>query len=310
MYLDYSKINSERKKQPMLRLRTLAGTELGPIPFVHDLSFKINYADVSEIEFTIPYMVDGKLNPMYGAVTGYKVVYTDTLGIYILTSPQKSGDGVGEEKTLRGYSLEQHFQTKKLYLEEGTYNFWNPANRTDTILERILELDPTWKIGYVAPRLIGCYRTFDEYDNDALSFCYGDAMEKYRCSFVFDVYTKTINVYDADDEAEILPIYLSYKNLVDTVGVDEISDEFATKLCVYGSDKWNEVKDIWVFHCLNGKLTLRRSKPVFKIGNLFGNCLSLVQTTFNLVYQNTMRPSVFGSFFNVPNPLLCIFYFI
>ena len=236
MYLDYSKINSERKKQPMLRLRTLAGTELGPIPFVHDLSFKINYADVSEIEFTIPYMVDGKLNPMYGAVTGYKVVYTDTLGIYILTSPQKSGDGIGEEKTLRGYSLEQHFQTKKLYLEEGTYNFWNPANRTDTILERILELDPTWKIGYVAPRLIGCYRTFDEYDNDALSFCYGDAMEKYRCSFVFDVYTKTINVYDADDEAEILPIYLSYKNLVDTVGVDEISDEFATKLCVYGSD--------------------------------------------------------------------------
>ena len=46
MYLNYAKIKSGQRKQPMLRLRTLAGKELGPIPYVHDLNFAINYAEV------------------------------------------------------------------------------------------------------------------------------------------------------------------------------------------------------------------------------------------------------------------------
>ena len=59
MYLDYTKIKSGQKKQPMLRLLTLAGKELGVIPFVHDLEFEINYADVSTIQFTTPYKANG-----------------------------------------------------------------------------------------------------------------------------------------------------------------------------------------------------------------------------------------------------------
>lgn len=236
MYLDYSKINSMKKEQPMLRLRTLAGKELGSIPFVHNLSFKINYSELSEISFTVPYQVNGMLNPLYAAISSYKVVYTDSFGIYVLTSPRKEGDGMSETKTITGYSLEVLLRNKNLLLEEGTYNFWNPADPNETILGRILEIDPTWHVGYVAPRLIGCYRTFDEYDSTALDFCYGDAMDKYRCAFVFDVYDKSINVYDANEDTDTLPIYLNYKNLVDTISIDEVTDDMATKLYVYGSD--------------------------------------------------------------------------
>ena len=236
MYLDYAKINSRQRKQPMLRLRTLAGKELGAIPYVYDLAFEINYSDVSMIEFSTPYMVDGMINPLYAALTSFKVIYTEDLGIYVLASPKKSGDGVQEIKSVTGYSIEQMFKKKTLFLEEGTYNFWNPVSSKDTILGRIIELDPTWSIGYVSPRLIECYRTFDEYDNDALSFCYGDAMEKYRCAFVFDVYSKRINVYDATEDAETLPIYLSYNNLLDSVEVEELTDDIATKVHLSGSD--------------------------------------------------------------------------
>lgn len=236
MYLDYTKIKSGQKKQPMLRLRTLAGRELGVIPYVHDLEFEINYSDVSTIQFTTPYKVNGMLNPMYAALTSFKVVYTEEFGIYVLASPKKSGDGVEESKTVMGYSLEQMFKKKDLFLEEGTYNFWNPSNSQDTILGRVIELDPSWSVGYVAPRLIGCYRTFDQYDNDALSFCYGDAMEKCSCAFVFDVYQKRINVYDTTKDAESLPIYLSYHNLVDSIEVEELADDIATKVHLSGSD--------------------------------------------------------------------------
>lgn len=236
MYLDYAKIKSGQRKQPMLRLRTLAGKELGAVPFVHDLKFCLNYSEVSTIEFTVPFKVNGMINPLYAALTSFKVIYTDDFGIYVLESPTKTNDGVEESKEVKGYSLERLFKNKNLFLEEGTYNFWNPIDSKDTILGRIIELDPGWRVGYVAPRLIGCYRTFDQFDSDALSFCYGDTMEKYRCAFVFDVYEKTINIYDAMEDTGTLPIYLSYNNLVESVSVDEISDDIATKLHLSGSD--------------------------------------------------------------------------
>lgn len=236
MYLNYAKINSKNKRQPMLRLQTLAGKELGVVPYVHDLRFCVNFSEISTIEFTVPFQANGMLNPLYAALSSYKVIYTDDLGIYVLESPSKSGDGIQESKEVRGYSLERLFSTKMLFIEEGTYNFWDPADSRDTVLGRVIELDPSWSVGYVAPRLIGCYRTFDQFDSDALSFCYGDAMEKYRCAFVFDVYERTINVYDATENAETLPIYLSYHNLVQSVDVEELADDIATKLHVSGSD--------------------------------------------------------------------------
>ena len=236
MYLDYSKIKSANREQPQLRLRNLSDSDLGVIPFAHDLTMKINYTDVSEISFVVPYQVKGMINPLYAALSSYKIVYTEDLGIYVLMSPVKNGDGINEEKTVNGYSLEYLFSTKTLFLEEGTYNFWNPVNSADTILGRIIELDPTWRVGYVAPRLISCYRTFDQYDSDALSFLYSDAMEKYRCAIVFDVYKKTINAYDANEDADTIPIYLNYQNLVDTIQVEELTDELATKMHIYGAD--------------------------------------------------------------------------
>lgn len=236
MYLDYSKLKSGQIKQPELRLQTLAGKELGIIPWVNGLNFELNYAAVSRVEFDVPRHSDGKINPLYQKLTSYKMLFTKELGIYILQRPTTSGDGVSEVKHITGYSIEQIFEKKMLFLEEGTYNFWNPVTPDDTILGRILELDTTWSIGYVDPKLIGCYRTFDEYDSDALSFCYGSAMEKYNCTIVFDVYAKTINAYDAGKSRGTVPVYLSYQNLVDAVDLEELTDDMVTQLHLYGSD--------------------------------------------------------------------------
>ena len=54
MYLDYSKLEASQIKQPALRLQTLAGKELGVIPWVSNLNFELNYADVSRVEFDVP----------------------------------------------------------------------------------------------------------------------------------------------------------------------------------------------------------------------------------------------------------------
>lgn len=240
MNLDFSKIltgSGGLTEPPVLRLQTLSGKNLGAITYAHDIKFNIVYTgDVSTIEFEVPYMVNGRVNDIYDKIVGLKVVYTDNLGVYLITSPTVSGDGVNEYKKVEGSSIEKLFERKSLFMEEGTYNFWNPTNPSDTILGRIIETDPSWSVGYVASRLIDCYRTFDQIDDYVLTFCYGDAMEKYRCSFVFDPYERTINVYDANENQGTLPIYLDYKNLIESVEVEEITEDVITKLHVYGAD--------------------------------------------------------------------------
>lgn len=150
--------------------------------------------------------------------------------------PTVTGDGLKESKSVQGYSLESELSTKRFFLEEGTFNFWNPASPTDTIIERILELAPGWSVGYISQELVGRYRTFDQYDDELLSFIYGTAPDKFRCVFVFDPYEMTISAYDADEERDALPIYLDFANLLTQVEVNELSDELVTAMRPYGAD--------------------------------------------------------------------------
>lgn len=72
---------------------------------------------------------------------------------------------------------------------------------------------------------------------------YNQAPEKYRCVFVFDTYKRTVNVYDADEERPSLPIYLDFDNLVESLGIEEKSDELVTAIRPYGSDELS-IRDV------------------------------------------------------------------
>lgn len=242
MYLDFSKLEFDafgRPEYPELMLETLGGRRIGVLTNVSDLNFEINFSELSEMTFTIASCSDGVDTPHYRDVTGHKRIYTKNYGVYVIMNPESDEDGIQNQKNITAYSLEKTLEVKKFFLEEGTFNFWNPADPTDTVLGRILEIAKDWKAGYVSPTLIGRYRTFDEYDDYLLSFAYGSAMEKYHCVFVFDTYEMSINVYDADENRETLPIYLSFENLLKEAGVKEISDELVTALRPYGADELN-----------------------------------------------------------------------
>lgn len=240
MYLDYSKLEFDcdgNPETPELVLKTLSNKMVGVISGVHNLKMNIKFSEPSEITFDIPSIVDGKDNPLYKDVTGHKLIYTKRYGIYETLNPSTEANGISEIKHVKAYSSEKTLESKKLFLEEGTFNFWNPASPTDTILGRVLEVAIGWSVGYVSPSLIGRYRTFDGYDDYLLSFLYNHAPEKFRCVFVFDTYKKTINAYDADEERPSLPIYLDFDNLLDTLNIEELSDELVTALRPYGADE-------------------------------------------------------------------------
>lgn len=243
MVIDFGRIETGMEA-PQLRLQTLSGQELGVIPFVHEITVDVNWSDVSTISFTVDRQANGILNPLYDKLTSFKVIHTDSIGRFIVSGCTKESDGVREFKTVNGYSLEKLFEKKEMYLEEGTYNFWSITSPEDTILGRILEMDSTWSVGYVAPKLIGCYRTFDETTTDPLSFLYGDVAEKYSCVSVFDVYKRTISCYENSNEStSTIPVYLSHDNLIETSNVTENTDSIVTRLHLFGSDNLS-VRDV------------------------------------------------------------------
>ena len=246
MYLDYSKLEFDSNglpETPELVLKTLGDKMVGVIPGVFNLKLNIKFSEPSEISFDIPSVIDGRPNPFYDDVTGYKQIYTKCYGVYETLNPSTESDGIREVKHVKGLSYEKTLESKKLFLEEGTFNFWNPASPTDTVLGRVLEVAVGWSVGYVSPSLIGRYRTFDQYDDYLLSFMYNQAPEKYRCVFVFDTYKRTINVYDADEERPSLPIYLDFDNLVESLDIEEKSDELVTAIRPYGSDELS-IRDV------------------------------------------------------------------
>lgn len=239
MYLDYSKIEFDKNgvpEMPELVLKTLAGNTIGVIPGVFNLKLNIKFSEPSEISFDIPAKIDGVDNPLYDLVVGHKQIYTKHYGIYETMNPESEDDGISSVKHIHGYSYEKTLESKKFFIEEGTFNFWNPASPTDTVIGRILEIAVGWSAGYIAPTLIGRYRTFDKYDDYLLSFMYNKAPKKFRCVFVFDTYNRTINAYDADVAISNLPIYLDFDNLVESLEIEEMDDELVTALRPYGAD--------------------------------------------------------------------------
>lgn len=255
MVLDYSKLEFDsygRPEIPELMLQNLSGESLGVLKNVTDLKLHVKFSEPSEITFELHKSAEDVEDDLYEAITGYRVIYTKQYGIYVIMNPTTSSDGIKETKQVKGYSYEKLLDTKKFFIEEGTFNFWNPVLRDNTILGRILEIAVDWTVGYVSSSLIGKYRTFDSYDDYLMSYIYNTIPEKYRCVFVFDPYNMTINVYDADEERPSIPVYLDFDNLLEEVKVEEITDDMITALSPYGADDLdtrmiNPIGTNWVY---------------------------------------------------------------
>lgn len=239
MYLDYSNIAFDsygRAEAPDILLQTMSGTTIGILSNVFDLKLNIKYSEPSEMTFSVGAYSDGMRTPFYDDIAGFKIIYTKQYGIYLVLEPEVTGDGLEEVKNVTAYSIEKELEYKKFFIEEGTYNFWNPITPTDTLLGRILEIANGWSVGYISPTLVGRYRTFDDYNDYLLSFIYNTAPEKFRCVFVFDTYLKTINAYDVDAELSPIPIYLDFDTIMQQLDVTELSNELVTAIQPYGAD--------------------------------------------------------------------------
>ena len=90
MYLDYSKLAFDKNgtpETPTLVLKTMHEETIGVIPGVYNLKLSVKFAEPSEMTFDVPAILDGEKNWIYDELVGYKVIYTEHYGIYVVMNP-------------------------------------------------------------------------------------------------------------------------------------------------------------------------------------------------------------------------------
>lgn len=234
MVIDFSQL--DLKERPRLILRNMDETAIGYLGHALNLTMDLNYGSMSELSFTYPAHDDGIDLKEYDLLTGLRIIDVQGYGQFILRNPEETDDGVRRSKTCSAYSLEYEFNNETITLEEGTYNFWNPVATEGTIMALILEKMPNWSVGTVSENLLGRYRTFSADGQSLYDFMVNDLQQSYDCIFDFDTYSKTINVRSTDDAVVTKPVYLSTKNLIKELQIEESTDDMVTALDVYGAD--------------------------------------------------------------------------
>lgn len=230
-----------RVESPTLFLHTMSGEAICPISNYYGLTTEFRFNDVSELNFSIPdtYVSGDTIlhNDSYDEVRGMRIVRMEPFGAFVLLNPSTTNDGIKNIKTCKAYSLEYELNYKTMPPLDGTYMFYDPTGESaDTMIDIILESVPNWMVGHIDANVATRYRTFDNNGESIYSFMMNTLQESYSCVFLFDTDKRIINIYDSANAVENVPLFLSNTNLIETLDIEELSDELVTCLSVYGAD--------------------------------------------------------------------------
>lgn len=235
MVVDFSIFDCTRK--PTLVLKNLDGTPIQTLGYAFHCAVDLAYNEISTLTFELPAHVDGQAVPHYDEVVGMRIIDLVGCGQFLLIDPEEEDDGIRKIKSCKAYSLEYEFAKKDIFLEAGTFNFFDGinTNNPNTIVGRIREVMPDWTFD-IDTSLVGKYRTFDDTKKKVYDFIKSDLQEKYGCIFDFDTYNRVVHVISVASSVPTKQIYLSSDSLIKKIEIDEDSDSIVTCLDVSGAD--------------------------------------------------------------------------
>ena len=222
-------------EKPIIYITKKDKTFLGAVSIYDDLSLTFNLNAYQTASFKIYRDINGKKYEHYDDFQEDRLIMIQGIGWYKIHVETNIED-TGISKSITANSLECTLCNKRLidfecnsgeilYDDYVKTIFYDPINPKGSLLNRVLNVAPSWSVGHVDASLANKQRSFDEDDIDVYSFLTGDVSEAFNCLFVFDTFNMTINAYDLDDYGEDTYIYISIDNLAQsmTESIDENS---------------------------------------------------------------------------------------
>lgn len=233
-------------EKPIIYIAKKDKTFLGAVSIYDDLSLTFNLNAYQTASFKIYRDINGKKYEHYDDFQEDRLIMIQGISWYKIHVETNIED-TGISKSITANSLECTLCNKRLIdfecnTGEILYDnyvktiFYDPANPKGSLLNRVLNVAPSWSVGHVDATLANKQRSFDIDDTDVYSFLTGDVSEAFNCLFVFNTFNQTINTYDLDNYGEDTSIYVSMDNLAQSM--TETIDENSIITCyrVNGGD--------------------------------------------------------------------------
>lgn len=222
-------------EKPIIYITKKDKTFLGAVSIYDDLSLTFNLNAYQTASFKIYRDINGKKYEHYDDFQEDRLIMVQGIGWYKI-HVETNIENTGISKNITANSLECTLCNKRLidfecntgeilYDDYVKTIFYDPANPKGSLLNRVLNVAPSWSVGHVDATLANKQRSFDEDDVDVYSFLTGDVSEAFNCLFIFDTFNMTINAYDLDNYGDDTNIYVSMDNIAQsmTESIDENS---------------------------------------------------------------------------------------
>lgn len=214
-------------EKPIIYIAKKDKTFLGAVSIYDDLSLTFNLNAYQTASFKIYRDINGKKYEHYDDFQEDRLIMIQGISWYKIHVETNIED-TGISKSITANSLECTLCNKRLidfecntgeilYDDYVKTIFYDPANPKGSLLNRVLNVAPSWSVGHVDATLANKQRSFDIDDTDVYSFLTGDVSEAFNCLFVFDTFNQTINAYDLDNYGEDTSIYVSMDNLAQSM---------------------------------------------------------------------------------------------
>lgn len=233
-------------EKPIIYIAKQNKSFIGSVAIYDDLSLTFNLNAYQTATFKIYRDINGEHQKYFSDFTENRLVMIQGIGWYKI-HVETNIENIGISKTITATSLEcilgykrlVNFQVNSEDLESdddaddkyaGTI-FYNPGDPNKSLLNRVLNVAPSWSVGHVDSSLANKQRTFDVDDTDVYSFLTGDVSEAFNCLFIFDTFNQTVNAYDLDNYGEDTSVYVSMDNLAQSM--TETIDENSIITCYW-----------------------------------------------------------------------------
>ena len=222
---------------------------VGILTDVSDCEVVLNFNATSELNFRITKVkrVDSSdtthVYNMFKAVLNRRLVFLENIGYFMITNVEDGYDANTKQsyKDVKAESIDIEIAQKMIpFIDDGTYRFSSDVStNTKGLFETIVETLPLWTIGTVDSSVSEKYRTFEDVDvtSNCLGFMLQDMQDAYECIFVFDIVSRTINVYSQDNYVQQTSIHITHDDIVNSIEVTEDADDLYTAISVRGDDE-------------------------------------------------------------------------
>ena len=212
-----------------------------PESSVTDRKMTIAFNAVSSFDFSVYKYLDQNNdapieNQSYAFFAKKRLIYVVDIGYFRITNVVEHDDGYCPYLDIQCTSAEIEWNDKMLYIQAGTYKFYDASSPSDTLFGKIMAKFPGWTLGTVDNTVAGKSRTFDYTEETVYSFVSTKIEQSYECIIDFNFNAFTVNVYDMNSLLTASNILFSFDNVLQNAQITPESDDVSTALYLTGSD--------------------------------------------------------------------------